>query len=376
MFVHFLSRKGWLSFGGDKDYLNALWRDYRGRADGREGGGFHRDRLRPLFFGGLNNPRGEEPSDPARYPAARALIGDVPFLNGGLFEETDLDRRWDAYAPDAVLESVLSDLFDKFNFTATESTPLDVEVAVDPEMLGKVFEELVTGRHDSGAYYTPRAVVSFMCREALKGYLDGADVGAPPDAVAAFVDERDASAIPLSAARSIGRALDEVTVIDPACGSGAYLLGMMQELVELQTALYNAVADSRSLYDLKLHVISRSLYRADSDDFAVNIAMLRMWLSLAIEYEGDIPEPLPNLDFKIARGDSLLAPAPQRRQLRRPVPPPNPRRRRHRQKRPEARSGDGSADARRRPRRIPRPRKARRTGAWNSPKCSRAAAST
>ena len=311
MFVYFLSRKGWLSFGGDKDYLNALWHDYRERdGGGREGGGFHRDRLRPLFFGGLNNPRGEDLTDPARYPAARALIGDVPFLNGGLFEETDLDRRWDADVPDAVLESVLSDLFDKFNFTVMESTPFDVEVAVDPEMLGKVFEELVTGRHDSGAYYTPRAVVSFMCREALKGYLEGADVGAPPDAVAAFVDERDVSAIPLSAARAIGRALDEVTVIDPACGSGAYLLGMMQELVELQTALYNAVADPRSLYDLKLHVISRSLYGADSDDFAVNIAMLRMWLSLAIEYEGDVPEPLPNLDFKIARGDSLLAPDP------------------------------------------------------------------
>ena len=312
MFVYFLSRKGWLSFGGDRDYLNALWRDYRARSDGGDENesGFHRDRLRPLFFGGLNNPRSEDPTDPARYPAARALIGDVPFLNGGLFEETDLDRRWDADVPDAVLESVLSDLFDKFNFTVMESTPFDVEVAVDPEMLGKVFEELVTGRRDSGAYYTPRAVVSFMCREALKGYLAGREIGAPPDAVAAFVDERDASGIPLSAARALGRALDEVAVVDPACGSGAYLLGMMQELVDLQTALYNAVADPRSLYDLKLHVISQSLYGADSDDFAVNIAMLRMWLSLAIEYEGDVPEPLPNLDFKIARGDSLLAPDP------------------------------------------------------------------
>ena len=138
MFVYFLSRKGWLSFGGDKDYLNALWRDCRERAgDENEGGGFHRDRLRPLFFGGLNNPRGEDPSDPARHPAARALIGDVPFLNGGLFEETDLDRRRDAYAPDYVLENVLSDLFDKFNFTVMESTPFDVEVAVDPETLAR-----------------------------------------------------------------------------------------------------------------------------------------------------------------------------------------------------------------------------------------------
>ena len=115
----------------------------------------------------------------------------------------------------------------------------------------------------------------------------------------------------MAAARSVGRALDEITIVDPACGSGAYLLGMMQELVELQTALYNAGLDAKSLYDLKLQIIERNLFGADIDEFAVNIAMLRLWLSLAIEYDapGD-PPPLPNLDFKIVCGDSLLGPDP------------------------------------------------------------------
>ena len=119
-----------------------------------------------------------------------------------------------------------------------ESTPFDIEVAVDPEMLGKVFEELVTGRHESGAYYTPRPVVSFMCREALKGYLEGRDTAVSAGGHRTI---RGASATPrgisLGDAPAISRALDEITVVDPACGSGAYLLGMLQELVELQTDL-------------------------------------------------------------------------------------------------------------------------------------------
>ena len=191
-----------------------------------------------------------------------------------------------------------------------ESTPYDVEVAVDPEMLGKVFEELVTGRHDSGAYYTPRPVVSFMCREALKGYLEGKETGLDADAITRFVDEHDTSGISLIGAPRVSEALSDVTVVDPACGSGAYLLGIMQELIELQTILYNIGVDAKKIYDLKLEIIQRNLYGVDIDEFAVNIAMLRMWLSLAIDYEGEKPEPLPNLDFKVVCGDSLLGPDP------------------------------------------------------------------
>ena len=192
-----------------------------------------------------------------------------------------------------------------------ESTPFDIEVAVDPEMLGKVFEELVTGRHDSGAYYTPRPVVSFMCREALKGYLEGQDTGLESETIARFVDHHDTEGIGVAQARRVAEALAEVTVVDPACGSRAYLLGMMQELIELQVRLFNVTRDAKSLYDLKLEIIQRNLYGVDIDDFAVNIAMLRLWLSLAIDFEGDDPpEPLPNLDFMVVCGDSLLGPDP------------------------------------------------------------------
>ena len=193
-----------------------------------------------------------------------------------------------------------------------ESTPSDVEVAVDPEMLGKVFEELVTGRHESGSYYTPRPVVSFMCREALKGYLTGEDTGLSDEAIANFVDDHATSNISITGAQQLANALKEVKVVDPACGSGAYLLGMMQELVDLQTALFSdqLLANSKSLYALKLQIIQRNLYGVDIDPFATNIAMLRLWLALAIEYEEDHPEPLPNLDFKIVCSDSLLGADP------------------------------------------------------------------
>lgn len=310
MFIYFVSRKGWLSFqdeygNGDTDYLNALRRDYESgkTADSN----FYWDRLRLLFFAGLNNPKSE---DLTEYPDALRLIGSVPFLNGGLFEKNELDSRSDIYVPDDAIVPILTDLFDPFNFTVMESTPYDTEVAVDPEMLGKVFEELVNARHESGAYYTPRPVVSFMCREALKGFLASAATGLSDDAISGFVDAQSTQDISVADARKVAAALERVTVVDPACGSGAYLLGMMQELVDLQTTLFNAGVDAKSIYDLKLEIIRRNLFGVDIDDFAVNIAMLRLWLSLVIEYEDDVPPPLPNLDFKIACGDSLLAPDP------------------------------------------------------------------
>jgi type I restriction-modification system DNA methylase subunit len=196
------------------------------------------------------------------------------------------------------------DLFERYNFTVEESTPLDVQVAVDPEMLGKVFEELVTGRHESGSYYTPRQIVSFMCREALKHYLTKT---AGADAAARFVDGGDAGA--LKNPESVLEDLRRVRVCDPACGSGAYLLGMMQELVRLRGALFvsRSVGDD-SAYEIKRSIIENNLYGVDKDRFAVQIAALRLWLSL--EVEAETPKPLPNLDFKIGCGDSLTAPAP------------------------------------------------------------------
>ena len=175
MFVYFLQRKGWLEFQGDNDYLNALWEDYQASEDQTN---FYQDRLLPLFFEGLNNPQSQESR--SNNPELYSVIGAPPFLNGGLFDETDLDARTGLGVPDDAIGPILTELFGRFNFTVMESTPFDIEVAVDPEMLGKVFEELVTERNESGAYYTPRPVVSFMCREALKGYLEGQDTAYRP----------------------------------------------------------------------------------------------------------------------------------------------------------------------------------------------------
>ena len=168
LFVHFVSRKGWLKLNGDTDYLNALWQDYKASPSSTN---FYRERLRTLFFDGLNNPQSPDPTS-----RVQPLIGEVPFLNGGLFEETDLDRRAVDAVPDDAIVPLLTDLFNHYNFTVMEATPLDTEVAVDPEMLGKLFEETVNERNSNGAYYTPRPVVSFMCREAIKGYLSGRNI--------------------------------------------------------------------------------------------------------------------------------------------------------------------------------------------------------
>ena len=307
MFVYFLSRKGWLNFSNEKDYLNALWENYTAQEDETN---FYSDRLYHLFFFGLNNPQSQDLN--FRDSFMESVYGSVPFLNGGLFEESYQDKRDGIVVPDEAVKPILTDLFDRFNFTVMESTPFDIEVAVDPEMLGKVFEELVTGRHESGSYYTPRPVVAFMCREALKGYLAGEYTGLSDRAIANFVDNHDTRGISITGAQHLADALKEVAIVDPACGSGAYLLGMMQELIELQTALFSdqLLSDAQSLYNLKLRIIQRNLYGVDIDPFATNVAMLRLWLALAIEYEGERPKPLPNLDFKIVCGDSLLGPDP------------------------------------------------------------------
>jgi len=305
MFLAFIERKGWLKMGRRTDYLEALWDSYAGTASD-QATGYYRSRLAPLFFEGLN-----QADRPANHVDPR--FGSVPYLNGGLFEraEDGSDDRPSITIPDAALQAVKEQLFDRYNFTVAESTPLDVEVAVDPEMLGKVFEELVTGRHEQGSYYTPKPIVSFMCREALVGYL--ADRCRKEDRAALESFVHDHKPDRLRDAEAVLAALKTVTVCDPACGSGAYLLGMLHELLDLRTCLFNASQklDGVTAHARKLDIIERNLYGVDKDAFAVNIARLRLWLSLSVEYDGNNPPPaLPNLDFKIEQGDSLAAPSP------------------------------------------------------------------
>jgi hypothetical protein len=301
LFLYFIQRKGWLSFRGDNNYLRALFN--AARAAGED---FLNDRLYWTFFYGLNTA-GENHAlhSDARLKERR---GEVPFLNGGLFDlEDDYDVLGRVKIPNDAFAAIF-ELLDRYNFTVTESTPLDIEVAVDPEMLGKVFEVLVTGRHETGSYYTPRSVVAFMCRESLKHYLRA--TAGNENAVARFVDEGDPSQLPDPEA--VLDALRRVKVCDPACGSGAYLLGMMQELLRLREALFATRGlDALTVHGRKLEIIQNNLYGVDIDLLAVNIAKLRLWLSLAVDFEGAKPPPLPNLDFKIECGDSLTGPDPQ-----------------------------------------------------------------
>ena len=301
MFLRFIEKKGWLTYDRNNDYLRALF-DATEASETDES--FLNDRLYWAFFHGLGNPA----NVPQDLDAAIERRGEVPFLNGGLFEMQDYDTRNAVHIPNDKFAEILK-LFERYNFTVTESTPLDIEVAVDPEMLGKVFEELVTGRHDTGSYYTPRPVVSFMCRESLKICLQN-KTDETPETLKSFVDDGDAAEI--RNPEKVLHVLQTLRVCDPACGSGAYLLGMMSELLRLREALFQSTQiDSPVTYQRKLDIIQKNLYGVDKDEFAVNIAMLRLWLSLAVDYEDDTPEPLPNLDYKVAVGDSLTGPAPE-----------------------------------------------------------------
>ena len=303
LFLRFLEKKGWLEFDGSPDYLRALW-----EAPRAAGETFLKDRLYWTFFHGLN-VQGEQ-RDIHATPELVAKRGQVPFLNGGLFEVQDeldvKDAVW--FGDEELVWNSILGLFERYVFTVAENTPLEEEVGVDPEMLGKVFEELTNERTESGSYYTPRVVVSFMAREAIKGYLRQCD---NPRAIEAFVEESDASGI--SKPEKVLEALKAVRICDPACGSGAYLLGAMQELLRLRESLFAAhKVDPLEQYDRKLEIIERNLYGADLTKFAVQIAMLRLWLSLVVDFNGDVKQlpALPNLQYKIGEGDSLTAPDP------------------------------------------------------------------
>ena len=299
LFLKFLEQKRWLN--GDYDYLNSLFKKSK-----RNNQNFYREYLYYLFFYALNNQ-----FDNAEFVKQEPLserLGDIPFLNGGLFELSNDWNDKDIKIDNEAFTKLLG-FFNHYNFTVTESTPLDIEVAVDPELLGKVFEELVTGRHETGSYYTPKQVVSFMCREALKGYLQTALPGETKEGIERFLDDQNTD--DLTNPEAVLDALKTVKACDPACGSGAYLLGMMHELLFLRECLFAKHGlDSITIYNRKLEIIQNSIYGVDIDPFAVNIARLRLWLSLAVDFEGEKPEPLPNLDFKIEAGDSLLGPNP------------------------------------------------------------------
>ncbi len=326
LFISFIERMGWLIITDPttgkptSDYLHALWTRHNQDPPPAYRTGLAENRLSfnallgLLFFQGLNKPDGITPRH-----NLYDLLGDVPYLNGGLFEEEkDLDVPG-VTIDDAIFDLVFDrgGLFRRFNFTVTESTPLDQEVAVDPEMLGKIFERIIIAeeRHQSGTYYTPRPIVEFMVNEALRGYLT--ERGLPAEKAAMLIDQDQVESDALSFKPSeMQQALDwlfEVRAVDPACGSGAYLLMLLQRLFELVDRLEivqnkTRNPDQQHLYDIKLRLLQRCVYGVDLSEVAVRIAKLRLWLSLVVENRGEKPDPLPHFDFLIMHGDSLASP--------------------------------------------------------------------
>ena len=294
LFLRFIEKKGWLRFGPDANYLRNLYDSF---VD--SGKKFYKEGFLPMALEGLVEP-GKQTSE---------IYGEVELIGGGLFESSQFDREF-SDLPNDVFAPIIgkNGLLYRYNFTVQESTPFDEQVAIDPEMIGTMFEELVTDRDGKGAFYTPRVVVSYMCKEGLKSILeDKTDVD--KEKIRNLVDFEETEAISIQDAKKIREALDGIKAIDPACGSGAYLLGLLQELIKIHENLQTRSSEfDRSKYDLKLHIISRSIFGVDLDPFATQIAMVRLWLSLAVE--SDEPIQLPNLDFNIETGDALLAPDP------------------------------------------------------------------
>ena len=340
VFLYFIQKKGWLGVAKGDDWGSGPHDFLRRLAQGEYGHNenFFNDVLEPLFYDTLATDRGHE-------AWCKRFNCRIPFLNGGLFEPlADYDwRKTDIVLPNRLFTNNerfddfstgtgLLDMFDRYNFTVNEAEPLEKEVAIDPEMLGKVFENLIEEnlRKGLGSYYTPREIVHYMCQESLINYLDTALTASacrevvPRADIETFVhlgdqishyesvDTRYAIKMPKGVekhARLIDEKLADITICDPAVGSGAFPVGMMTEIVRARSALtpyFNDVHD-RTPYHFKCHAIQNCLYGVDIDPGAVEIAKLRLWLSLVVDEE-DVKQikPLPNLFFKIVTGNSLL----------------------------------------------------------------------
>ena len=311
VFLQFLQKKGWMGVPIDKSYTDkAGERRYLQKLFERSE---HQDDfldqvLEPLFFKTLNvDRRPEDRVNPALWLDADQPIR-IPYLSGSLFEADELDTRRCRFSAEHFRN--LFDLFDQFNFTIDEADPSDAEVGVAPEMLGKIFENLLEDNKDKGAFYTPREIVQYMCQEALIAYLLQ-NTRMDARMVEALVREHK---FPENESREVRQALryalEQIKVCDPAIGSGAFPMGMLHELLACRKALAcekSATADQRreAFTRIKRHIIENNIYGVDVEQGAVDIARLRFWLALVVDEKE--PHPLVNLDYKIVRGDSLCA---------------------------------------------------------------------
>lgn len=301
VFLYFLQSKGWLA--GNLHYMHDLFYD----ASDKVKGDFLDKVLEPMFFGLLNT----RPEDRSSAPLVNGVgvkyipnADEIPYLNGGLFQQEKIDEV-DSCFPAGMFQS-LFDFFDSYNFTIDENDPNDAEVGVDPEMLGKIFENLLEDNKDKGAFYTPKEIVRYMCQESLTAYLQtGIDDAEVKEHIANFVKTNDVEELGGASselAMSIDRELIDVKICDPAIGSGAFPMGLLRELYACRKSI--EIFEEDNAADIKRHIIQNNIYGVDIEKGAVDIARLRFWLALIIDEKE--PMPLPNLDFKIMQGNSLL----------------------------------------------------------------------
>lgn len=276
LFLYFVQAKGWL------DANPRFLREHVDRtlAAGRD---VQRDLLRPLFFGTLNQP-------PMQRGASARRFGRVPFLNGGLFEPHPLERGWRAECGATVWRDTFDELFERFEFTLTESDG----TRVAPDMLGRVFEGLMAPaeRSESGTFFTPSRLVGAVVRATLAAWLSRR-LRLSEETAATLLDEPDART---------REALSRVTVLDPAAGSGAFLLGALEQIAGV---LGGPPAEARR------RVLRQNLFGVDLNPAAVRLTELRLWLAVIEPDQTVSPEcvqPLPNLDSVVRQGDSLLEP--------------------------------------------------------------------
>ena len=294
-FLHFLQRKGWMC--GDLNYMHNMFENSAYKND------YLDSVLEPLFFGILNTKPTEREILFTKYGWDKSLLAewkDIPYLNGGLFERDEEDEPKSRFPAEYFKR--LFQFFSEYNFTIDENDPNDAEVGVDPEMLGKIFENLLEDNKDKGAFYTPKEIVRYMCQESLIAYLE-TNTSIAKDKIRQFVlsPEEGVKDIPENKKPKLLTALENVKICDPAIGSGAFPMGLLNELLHCREVLSG---DHYDRAEIKKSIIQNNIYGVDIEKGAVDIARLRFWLSIVVDEE--TPSPLPNLDYKIMQGNSLI----------------------------------------------------------------------
>ena len=321
MFLYFLQKKGFLN--EDRDFLKTQYKQLAPDPDDND---FYTHVLEPLFFDILNKQRSNSTSQ----------FGKIPYLNGGLFERDygagildniGLETPERVSLPNSLFDPTgdkgVLKFFNSYNFTVAENTPDNEDIAVDPEMLGKVFENLLesTERGKSGTFYTPRSIVHFMCVESLSRYLAD-ETGLDIEFLKRLTEfdptfpNFEVNELTKDQAKQLKQALASVRICDPAVGSGAFPMGMMQIILSVKQAIAyregtSVRRGSLAMSEWKREIVANNLFGVDIKTEAVEIAKLRMWLSMIVDIPHiDDVEPLPNLDYKLMGGNSLISGLP------------------------------------------------------------------